>query len=166
MKTYGRVEVQLHVFSASALGGGELSASRPGRFTPGERAPNIHWIGGWMGPGIGLDAVMKRKNLCPCWGSNPGHPICSSITILTELPWLTEVVVGNWSKRKSYTSSEIRVLCAHVKSLLKSWQDINHKALIKLRPTWSKREVIRGCLQKFPDWPLGARTANGTALCH
>jgi hypothetical protein len=25
---------------------------------------------------------------------------------------------------------------------------------------------IRGCNQKFPDWPPGARTANGTALCH
>jgi len=22
------------------------------------------------------------------------------------------------------------------------------------------------CIQKFPDWPPGARTANGTALCH
>jgi hypothetical protein len=27
-------------------------------------------------------------------------------------------------------------------------------------------EDIRGCIQKFPDWPPGARTANGTALCH
>jgi hypothetical protein len=26
--------------------------------------------------------------------------------------------------------------------------------------------TVRGCIQKFPDWPLGARTANGTALCH
>jgi len=25
---------------------------------------------------------------------------------------------------------------------------------------------IQGCIQKFLDWPLGARTANGTALCH
>jgi hypothetical protein len=25
---------------------------------------------------------------------------------------------------------------------------------------------LRGCIRKFPDWPLGARTANGTALCH
>jgi hypothetical protein len=25
---------------------------------------------------------------------------------------------------------------------------------------------IRGCIQKFPDWTPGARTANGTALCH
>jgi aminoglycoside N3'-acetyltransferase len=26
--------------------------------------------------------------------------------------------------------------------------------------------LVRGCIQKFPDWPPGARTANGTALCH
>jgi hypothetical protein len=26
--------------------------------------------------------------------------------------------------------------------------------------------IVRGCIQKFPDWPPGARTANGTALCH
>jgi hypothetical protein len=25
---------------------------------------------------------------------------------------------------------------------------------------------IRGCIQTFPDWPLGTRTANGKALCH
>jgi len=29
-------------------------------------------------------------------------------------------------------------------------------------PIWS----IRVCIQKFPDWPPGARTANGTAPCH
>jgi hypothetical protein len=25
---------------------------------------------------------------------------------------------------------------------------------------------IQVCIQKFPDWPPGARTVNGTALCH
>jgi len=25
---------------------------------------------------------------------------------------------------------------------------------------------IRGCIQKFPDWPPGTRTTNGTAFCH
>jgi hypothetical protein len=25
---------------------------------------------------------------------------------------------------------------------------------------------VRRCIQKFPDWPPEARTANGTALCH
>jgi hypothetical protein len=28
---------------------------------PRERAPGIHWIGGWMGPRADLDAVVKRK---------------------------------------------------------------------------------------------------------
>jgi hypothetical protein len=26
--------------------------------------------------------------------------------------------------------------------------------------------IVRGCVQKFPDWPPGARPANGTAPCH
>jgi hypothetical protein len=42
---------------------GEWSASRPYRFTLGERAPSTHWIGGWVGPRAGLDAVEKRKFL-------------------------------------------------------------------------------------------------------
>jgi hypothetical protein len=25
---------------------------------------------------------------------------------------------------------------------------------------------LRGCIQKFPDWPPGSRIANGTPLCH
>jgi len=33
------------------------SASRPGRFTPRERAPSIQWIGGWVGPRAVLEAV-------------------------------------------------------------------------------------------------------------
>jgi hypothetical protein len=38
MKAYGEVDVQIHIFLAWALAGGEWSASRPGRFTPGEQA--------------------------------------------------------------------------------------------------------------------------------
>jgi hypothetical protein len=45
----------------SALDGGEWSASRPGRFTPRERVPGTHWLGGWVGPRAVLDAVLKRK---------------------------------------------------------------------------------------------------------
>jgi hypothetical protein len=55
MKTYGGVEVQTHIFLTSALVGGESSASRPGRFTHGERAPGTHYTGGWVGPRAGLD---------------------------------------------------------------------------------------------------------------
>jgi hypothetical protein len=48
-------------FLTFALDGGEWSASLPCCFTPGERAPSTHWIGGWVGPRAGLDAVEKRK---------------------------------------------------------------------------------------------------------
>jgi hypothetical protein len=28
------------------------------------------------------------------------------------------------------------------------------------------KSVLRRCIRKSPDWPPGARTANGRALCH
>jgi hypothetical protein len=51
------------VFFTSALVGGEWSASRQDRFTPEEKAPGTHWIGGWVGPGAGLDDVGRTKIL-------------------------------------------------------------------------------------------------------
>jgi hypothetical protein len=63
MKVYGGVDVLIHVFLTSALIGGEWSASHPGRFTPGKRAPRTHWIGSWVDPRAGLDDVEKRKFL-------------------------------------------------------------------------------------------------------
>jgi hypothetical protein len=47
-------------FFTSALDGGEFSASRTGRFTPRERAPGTHWIGGWVGPRDVLDPVVRK----------------------------------------------------------------------------------------------------------
>jgi hypothetical protein len=51
---YGVVDAYTHVFLTSALILSEWSASRPGRFTPGDRAPGTHLIGGWLGPRAGL----------------------------------------------------------------------------------------------------------------
>jgi hypothetical protein len=45
----------------SALDGGEWLASRPGRYTPRERAPDIHWIGGWEGPTDDLFIYLLRS---------------------------------------------------------------------------------------------------------
>jgi hypothetical protein len=59
MKAYGGVDVQSHIFLTSALAGGEWSASRPGRFNPGKRAPGTHWIGDWVDPRASLDDVEK-----------------------------------------------------------------------------------------------------------
>jgi hypothetical protein len=50
MKTYGVVDVHHRVFLTSAIVRNEWRASRPGRFTPEERAPATHWIDGWMDP--------------------------------------------------------------------------------------------------------------------
>jgi hypothetical protein len=62
MKAYGAVDVYIHIFLTSELVG-EWSASRPCRFTSGERDPGTHWIGGWVGPRAGLDAMEKRNIL-------------------------------------------------------------------------------------------------------
>jgi hypothetical protein len=55
-----------------AYWGGDWSASRPGRFTPRERAAGTHKIGGWVGPRAVLDAISLRE-------SNPRTPIVQPI---------------------------------------------------------------------------------------
>jgi hypothetical protein len=75
MKTYREWRYSSTHYLTSALDGGEWSASRPGRFTPRERAPATHWIGGWVGPRACLDMVSKIKVPKPLRESNPDHPI-------------------------------------------------------------------------------------------
>jgi hypothetical protein len=53
----------------------EVSGQLDGRFTPRERGPGTHWIGGWVGSRAVLDAVVKRKIPSPRWESNPRTPI-------------------------------------------------------------------------------------------
>jgi hypothetical protein len=66
MKTYGWVDVQIHVLLSSALVRDEWLASRPGRFIPRIRVPGTHWIGGRVGP----RTLGKRKNSWPYRDSN------------------------------------------------------------------------------------------------
>jgi hypothetical protein len=50
---------------------GRLQAPTP---LPSEKtATGTHWIGDWLGPRAGLDAVEKRKISCPCRDSNPSR---------------------------------------------------------------------------------------------
>jgi hypothetical protein len=63
-----------------ALDGGKWSASCPCCFTPRERAPHTHWIGGWVDPRAILDMVIKRKIPSPPpQESNPRTPIIQSV---------------------------------------------------------------------------------------
>jgi hypothetical protein len=51
----------------------ELSASSFGRYTSVERAADIHWLGGSMGPGG------QEKNPCLCQEWNPDEPARSQL---------------------------------------------------------------------------------------
>jgi hypothetical protein len=76
----------------SALDRGEWSASRPGRFTPRERVPGTHWIGGWVGCRDFLDAVVKRKIPSPHRKLNPGTPIIQPVANVSyKLPIITDL---------------------------------------------------------------------------
>jgi hypothetical protein len=57
----------------SALDGEEWSVSRPGSFILLEIATATHWIKGWVGPRVDLDAVERRKIL-PLPGIEPQRP--------------------------------------------------------------------------------------------
>jgi len=57
---------------------------------PSEESPGIHFIGGCVGPRVGIDAAKKKKS-CPCRESNPGRPAFRLITILTGISRLIEV---------------------------------------------------------------------------
>jgi hypothetical protein len=61
IKTYVKVEVQLHVFLTSAVDGGDSSASHSGRSIPGERTLGTHCIRGCVGPRTGLDSMEERE---------------------------------------------------------------------------------------------------------
>jgi hypothetical protein len=75
----------------------EWSASRPCRFTPGERAPGTHWIGDWVGPRAGLD--LQRLEFRPL-----GRPACSQSLSRFHIPFN----VGLESQR---TASRVRRSC-------------------------------------------------------
>jgi hypothetical protein len=57
---------------ASALDGSEWPDSHSGHFSPEEKAHSTNWIGGWVGPEVGMDVIEKRK-YCACQESNPVH---------------------------------------------------------------------------------------------
>jgi hypothetical protein len=57
LKTYGGVDVEIHIFLTSALVADECSASQPGRFTPGKKlsVPIVVWVN----PTADLDDIEK-----------------------------------------------------------------------------------------------------------
>jgi hypothetical protein len=62
-------------------------------YLPGERAPGTHWIGGWVGPKVGVDTVEKRK-ISHCRESNPGRPARRYTD--WAIPTSHETLENNW----------------------------------------------------------------------
>jgi hypothetical protein len=65
MVPYREVEVELHHFLISALGGGEGLASCSGRFTSDVRAPDDPLESRWVDFSAGLTVLWKEKCLVP-----------------------------------------------------------------------------------------------------
>jgi hypothetical protein len=131
-----------HSFT-SALDGGEWSASRPFRFTPKERVPFTHWMGGWVGLRAVLDAVVKRKIPSPCRESNPRTPIVQPVA-------------------QRYTDWSITVL-ACMEDMWNVYKILTGKPE-GMRPSrrWEDNIRIRGFIQKFPDWVSNETTTINT----
>jgi hypothetical protein len=72
-------------FLTSALDGGEWSASRPGRFTPEERAPDTHWLGHQVGPKSRSGNWGKKK--LTLQGIEPQYPGCPTRSVATILSY-------------------------------------------------------------------------------
>jgi hypothetical protein len=65
MKTYGGVDVEIHIFLTLALVGGEWSASRSDCFTSEERAPRYSLYRSLGGPQSRSGQGGKEKMLYP-----------------------------------------------------------------------------------------------------
>jgi hypothetical protein len=50
----------------------------------GKRATGTHWIGGWMGPRVGLDEVEKRKKSCTAGNRTRAVQPEAILTLLLE----------------------------------------------------------------------------------
>jgi hypothetical protein len=94
----------------STFDGGEWSTSRPGSFTPRERDPGTHWIGGCVGPRTGLDAVVKKKFPAPAETRTPDYPAqryTTELSRLLQLQWPNDKL-GNISRHCSVRLSFVR----------------------------------------------------------
>jgi hypothetical protein len=105
MKAYGGVDVYIHILLNSALVGGEWSASRPGRFTPGERTPGTHWIGGWVDITASLDELKRKLLTLPGLELKPlGRPARSQPLYRLRHPGSSTNTVRKRNASKQLTS--------------------------------------------------------------
>jgi hypothetical protein len=69
----------------------------PAALLPGKEPPGTHWIGGWVGPRAGLDAMVKRKIPRPRRESNPRAPIVQPVA-QRYTDWAVTDLLSSWYK--------------------------------------------------------------------
>jgi hypothetical protein len=72
MNTYGEWRYSFKILDLGTRWCEDSFTLRP--LYPGGKSPGTYWIGSWVRPRAGLDAVEYRKISYPCWESNPGRP--------------------------------------------------------------------------------------------
>jgi hypothetical protein len=117
----------------------------PVHFTPRERAPGTHWIGGWVGPKASLNTVAKREKFLPLlelksqtWTPLSSH--CNDWAILAPAPIPGKIIPSapsQFSKCVDYPkkipgtlfwfSKQLKQGCpSNLKNLIKSSSVISH----------------------------------------
>jgi hypothetical protein len=70
----------------------------------------------------------------------------------------------------SILGDDIVVMSGGFERTFQSWTILSYYfriCLVRINDqSVGRNSNLRGCFQTFPDWPPGARTANGTALCY
>jgi hypothetical protein len=109
----------------------------PATLYPKERIPGTHWAGGWVGLRAGLGAEVRRKILCPCWGSNPGHPVRSQTLYWLSYPapccfiwtWNLSFILREEYKWRVFKNSVLTVYGPKRKEVTGSWWKLHNEEL-------------------------------------
>jgi hypothetical protein len=129
----GGAWVLIHAFLASALDGGEFSASRSGKFTPRERAPGTHWIGGWVGPRAVVDAHTNQL-------SDARFVIFMAVKIQVEFFWVVTPHSGLTGYRRFGGPCSLHIQGAGSMDLCNDGFQLQYYAASQLRET--RPEII------------------------
>jgi hypothetical protein len=79
-----------------------VSVTHRPRFSPGERTPGSHWIGGWMGLRASLNTEARGKTFTLPWiePRSPGRPVRGIVRVgLLKIKWqmrLNYFYVARW----------------------------------------------------------------------
>jgi hypothetical protein len=97
--------------------------------------------------------IFVRKGVMLYDSEDQYHIVDQTVLIFISLLYYS-LILG------SEPGSFLRMKDFLVESTIRSFWNV-----VKLTNQVSNWLTVRGCIQKFPEWPPGARTANGTALC-